>query len=379
MKLTPRGAVFFGTTVALTLAGLVMIDGVLFTLGLAGLLLLIFVIFFGYRNLAKLELSMTSPKRIFADTLFDLRLTQRNHRDFIDAYRLTIELKLSKTAKLKTYAPWTAARSTSTAKIRGSFPHRGNHLNHPCLITSTFPLDLFNFQKNTSITQEILIFPKPLVPQEFFANGEFDDAWSGEGHQAGDAPGEPRTLRPFRPGDRAKHIHWPATIRALARGKEPIVREYDPPGLRPQQAAVIFHSYGTDNTLIRTDLFERALSLTCGTLRHLRNIGVPTTLHADFLHWKPQTTFQPTAWNETLTALARAQRSPESEAHDLTAAVEAIPAEQALVIISDMPTAAWQHILPSQSERPHLIIDINQHRFHHRGMKVGKTTQLTSA
>lgn len=216
------------------------------------------------------------------------------------------------------------------------------------------------------IDQEILVFPKPLVPVEFFASGEFDDAWNGEGFQSGDAPGEPRGLRPFRPGDQAKRLHWPATIRSLARGRGPRVREYDPPGLRPRQATVIFHSFGTDNTLIRTDLFERALSLACGTLRHLRGIGVPATLRADFLSWKPRQTFQSEAWSETLAILARANRSEGTEAHDLIAEIESIPQQEALVIISDMPPDAWRHILPN---RKALIVDIHQHTYKKRGMK----------
>jgi uncharacterized protein (DUF58 family) len=90
-------------------------------------------------------------------------------------------------------------------------------------------------------------------------------------------------------GDRAKLIHWPATIRSQARGRSPRVREYDPPGLRPHHTVVIFHSFGTDHTLIRTDLFERSLSLACGTLRHLRGIGVPSNLRADFLSLEKST------------------------------------------------------------------------------------------
>ena len=103
------------------------------------------------------------------------------------------------------------------------------------------------------VQQEMLVFPKALVPKEFFSSGEFDDAWHGEGLQAGDSPGEPRGLRPARPGDPAKNIHWPATMRAFARGRAPRIREMDPPGLRPRRATVLFHSFGTDGTLIRTD------------------------------------------------------------------------------------------------------------------------------
>ncbi len=365
MSMNPRGAAFLGAAVALTVAGLLLIDGVLISLGAAGFLLIAMVFLFGRWNLTKIDLQLTAPGRVFADTPFHLRLTQQNRRNLFDAYGIDLELRLSKAAKIHSHAPWTAARSSSTSKLRGSISKRGAVSQHPCDLGSSFPLGLFHFTKKTSVSQEILVFPKPLVPKEFFASGEFDDASDGAGSQAGDAPGEPRGLRPYRPGDRAKQIHWPTTIRSIARGRSPRVREYDPPGLRPRQATVIFHSFGTDHTLIRTDLFERALSLVCGTLRHLRGIGVPTTLRADFLSWKPQPTFQSDTWSQTLTLLARAQRAPDTEAHDLVAEIDALPPEQSLVIISDMPTDAWRHILP---DRKLLVIDIRQHRHGKKNM-----------
>lgn len=365
VSMTPRGAAIIGAAFALTVAGLLKIDGVLISLGAAGFILIGMVFLFGRWNLNRIRLQLSSPRRVFADTPFDLRLTQHNQRNLFDAYGMDVELRLSKAARIHTHAPWTAARSSSTSKLRGSIPRRGAISEHPCSLSSSFPLDLFRFKKKTKVTQEILVFPKPLVPREFFATGEFDDAWNGEGHQPGDSPGEPRGLRPYRPGDRAKQIHWPSTIRSIARGRSPRVREYDPPGLRPRQATVIFHSFGTDNTLIRTDLFERALSLVCGTLRHLRGISVPTTLRADFLAWKPQPTFQSAAWSETLTLLARAKRADDTEAHDVIEEIEALPLEQALVIISDMPPEAWKHILP---KRKVLVVDIRQHRFGQKGM-----------
>ena len=365
MSMNPRGAAFLGAAMALTVAGLLLIDGVLISLGVAGFLLIIIIIIFGRWNLSRIELQLSAPSRVFADTPFDLHLTQHNRRQLFDAYGIELQLRLSKTAAIHSHAAWTAARSSSTSKLRGSISRRGAASQHPCTLSSSFPLGLFCFRKKTSAAQEILVFPKPLVPQEFFANGEFDDAWNGEGHQAGDAPGEPRGLRPYRPGDRAKQIHWPSTIRSLTRGRSPRVREYDPPGLRPREATVLFHSFGTDHTLIRTDLFERALSLVCGTLRHLRGIGVPTNLRADFLAWREQASFHSSAWSETLTLLARAQRAHDTEAHDLVSEIDSLPAERALVIISDMPPEAWRHILPA---RKVLIVDIQQHRYRKRDL-----------
>jgi uncharacterized protein (DUF58 family) len=367
VTLTPRGILFLLVALTLTMMGVFRIDGDLIALGSAGLLLTLMVIIFGKWNLLGIHLKLSAPSRVFADTPFDLRLTQLNKRSLFDACSTDLELNLSNVSKIETHATWTAARSSSTSKLRGSITKRGSISEHPCTLRSTFPLGLFYFSKKITLEHEILVFPKPLVPKEFFASGEFDDAWDGGGFQSGDTPGEPRGLRPYQPGDRAKQIHWPATIRSQARGRSPRVREYDPPGLRPRHAVVIFHSFGTDHTLIRTDLFERSLSLACGTLRHLRGIGVHANLRADFVAWKSQKTFHAKAWSDTLTLLAQAKRANHTEAHDVLAEIETTPAEDAIIIISDMPLASWKHIIP---ERRVLIIDIQQHHFGQRDLNL---------
>ncbi|MEN8694111.1 MAG: DUF58 domain-containing protein, partial [Akkermansiaceae bacterium] len=264
MSLTPRGAALLGGGLALTVAGLVMIDGAMMAIGVGGLITLVFTLILGRWNLAKLEGEIEAPERVFADQQFDFRLHLKNGRELFDAHGIEMRLFLSEKADIHSHAKWTAARSTSTVKLNGSIPTRGALINHGFILTSVFPLGLLKHKKTTSIQKEILVFPKALLPKEFFATGEFDDAWLGDGLQSGDAPGEPRGLRPLRPGDPAKNIHWPATMRAIARGRLPRVRENDPPGLRPRRATVIFHSFATDGTLIRTDYFERALSLLCG-------------------------------------------------------------------------------------------------------------------
>lgn len=341
-------------------AGFLRIDGVLIALGGAGLFFALFALLAGRWNLAGLSLHLTAPARVFAGTPVDLHLTLLNHKNLFGACHLEFELGFCESVALSAHAPWTGARSSSTVKLSGSIPRRGAATTHPCLVASSFPLRIFRFRKTSTLRHDILVFPRAIVPREFFASGQFEDSWDGRGDQAGPPPGEPRGLRPYQPGDRAKQIHWPATLRALARGRKPRVREYDPPGLRPRRAEVLFHSFGTDHTLIRTDLFERALALACGTLRHLRSNGIPANLVADFLSWQPCPTFQPDDWSKTLTHLAHARRADHTEAHDLLAEIENTPPEVALVIISDMPLPSWEHIVPN---RPLLLIDIRQHRF----------------
>lgn len=376
MNLTPRGAALLGGSLALTVAGILKIDGALIAIGLAGIILLILTILLGRWNIAWLEGEIEAPSRVFADKAFDFRLRLWNRRNFFDAHAVEMRLLLSEKADIRSHAKWTAARSNSEVKLRGSIPTRGAVSRHGFELQSSFPLGLLKHQRRTMIRKEMLVFPKALLPKEFFANGEFDNSWHGEGLQSGDSSGEPRGLRPFQPGDPAKNIHWPATMRALARGRMPRVRETDPPGLRPRRAIVLFHSYGTDGTLIRTDHFERALSLLCGTLQHLRRIGVPATLEADFLSWKKQPTFQNSTWRETLTLLARAERVGDTEAHNLTAMIEATAPGDALLIVSDMPPEAWNQVVPGRSV---VTVDVRQHRFANKNLNFRKIPDRRNA
>lgn len=375
MFLTPRGAALLGGAFALVVGGLLRVDGAMMAIGFAGLIVLIVTVLLGRWNLAKLEGKIDAPARIFADQQFDFRFHLCNQRKLFDAHEVEMKLMLSQKSDIYSHAKWTAAGSISTVKLRGAIPSRGAVMNHGLFLSSVFPLGLMKHTKTISVEKEILVFPKPLLPEEFFGHGEFDDAWNGDGLQSGNAPGELRGLRPFQPGDAAKNIHWPATMRALARGRSPRVRESDPPGLRPRRATVIFHSFGTDGTLIRTDYFERALSLLCGTLQHLRGIGIPASLCADFESWRVRATFQNTAWSETLTLLARAERSDDTEAHDLCSVIEGLPPEDALLIISDMSPDAWVGVLPTRAV---VVVDVRQHQYTNKNLNFRKITELPS-
>ncbi len=360
MKFTARGGILLGLSIILIGAGFIKIDGILITLGSLGMLLIVTAVILGRANLRNLKFEVIGPKRTFAGNPFDLRITLLNQRRLFDAFDIQSSLRLGESTFLEAHSPWTAANSSSTTKVRGPILERGTIEQHPCSIESNFPLGLFNFRSTCHFEHEIMVFPMPIVPNEFSNTGQLDDSWTGEGFLSGDAPGEPRGIRPFRPGDRTKQWHWPATIRSFARGRSPRVREYDPPGFRPRQIVVIFHSFGTDNTLIRTDLFERALSLLCGTLRHLRGISIPTTVVADFLDWHPHKTLTSSTWSNLLTLFSSAERARHTEAHDIMIEVESIPSDHAIVMISDMPMDSWSHILP---DRKILPIDIDQHQF----------------
>ena len=136
-----------------------------------------------------------------------------------------------------------------------------------------------------------------------------------------------------------------------------VVRESDPPGIRPLRAVLVFHSYGTDGGLIRPDRFEKALSLAAGTLRQLHAMGMPVRFIADFDDWTPRPANTPSQIAKCLEIMTLAKRSGTSEAHDLQAALAGISDEEGLVILSDMALSSWKSALP-KSKRGAFIPEV---------------------
>ena len=359
--LTPRGAILLGASLALTVLGFIRTDGILITLGCGGYFLLAGALLFSRLNLNRLSISLRTPASVYADQPFDLRLFVDNHRGLLDTFGIKIDLRLSNQIDIRSFAPWTAADSSSEVRLRGSIPGRSSQSQHGYILESVMPLGLFLVKASGVVENEILVFPRPLTPRELFTQGALHDASLLPGTTPGNAPGEIRGIRPWQPGDPAKHIHWPASARSLSRCRGLRIRENDPPGFYPQHCTVLFHSFGMSGELIRADRFEWALSLTCGTLRYLREHGIPTTFLADFNEWKPLSVTSRNSFANLLVSLARAQRRNDTEAHDLLPVLKRIPEEHSLIVLSDMPPDAWADALPGN--RHTLVVDVRQHRY----------------
>lgn len=359
-RLTRRGGALLAISLVLLVAGLLRIDGALASLGAAGLLLLVLAWAAGRANLARCLLSLSGPARVFGGTVFPLRLTVHNHRRWLDAFDLEIDLSLGGDSPVPAHARWTAAGSAADLTLRSSLPARGEFHHHPFRLRSSFPLGLVELRANGHTEAPILVYPRPLTPLELLAPGVLLDAAPLEGSSAGDAPGEPRGLRAYRSGDPVRRFHWGATVRAHARGAQAVVRENDPPGFHPQHAQLLFHSFASNGELIRPDRFERALSLACGTLRHLHSLGIPATFCADFDGWRDLPSTTRIQLSTCLVTLAEARRAPDTEIHDLQAVLSRIPPSRTLIVISDMPADTWRRHLPPRSLEP-LVIDIRHH------------------
>jgi uncharacterized protein (DUF58 family) len=237
-------------------------------------------------------------------------------------------------------------------------PHRGELLALPYRLESEFPLGLWNHSLTGSIDHRLCVYPRPLVSKKLSIPGVWRDATALAGATYGAMAGEIRGLRPWRSGDSLKRIHPAASARAYARGTGLIVAETDPPGFFPQHVTVLFHSYAGDRAIIRPEMFEKALSYLCGTLRSLWQQSIPATLVADFDGWLEHPCRSRKDLATILENLARVQRQQGTELHEFQHAQRMLEPDSSLIVISDMPTADWRSALVPR-RMPSLLIPVN--------------------
>lgn len=344
--------------------GLISAEGIFVLLGFCGFLLTLAAYILGKLNLLRLATTIHTPANIAARRVFDLEISLHNRRTLLDSFGVSIHLHLPSESTFSVQSPWTAARQSSRISLQAMIPGRGYADHHPITLTSRFPLGLFHLKKKTTARHEIIITPQPIIPLELSSHGSLHDAQPQSGITTGSTFGEPRGIRAWQAGDSARHIHWPASARAMAYGHNLRIREYDPPGFHPDQCHIIFHSYASGREMLREDRFERALSLLTGTLTELQGKGIPCALSADFLNWQHLPIQSRKQLVDCLSTLAKVSRATGTEAHDLQRALKSTSPDHALIIISDMPPDSWAHRLTDHPQS--LIIDIRQIRYQHR-------------
>ena len=343
LKVENRGSVVVGASFALGAAGLILVDGVLISIGLAGGILVGIARVLGWWNLRRLESSLEAPNVAQAGDEVRLAVATRNRRRLVDAFRVRISVKGAGGFEAEALFPWIAAGSVASGEVRVELPARGVADSLEVTLDSEFPWGLFRHSRSSRIGHRMRVLPRPVVPVEMLAGS--GSLGSGERRRPGarEAVGELRGLRDYRAGDRVKTVAWAASVKAAAQGGSLLVRELDPPGFRPQRVVLLFHSYGADRALIRPDRFERALSLGWGAVRRLRMRRVPVTWIADFEEWVPREIVGRDSLSQLGDVLCRARRAPGTEAHEVEARLDELDGE--VVVISDMPPSAWEGLV----------------------------------
>lgn len=340
---TQRGVIWSGIAFVLLGVGLASSNGLVAAFGLVVLLLLAVCALWGKRNLQACRVTCQSATSCYADTRFPVRITVENPRRFLDAFALQLVISLPGTSRCEVLAPWIAAGSAADVDTLFQLSKRGHTRELPALIESDFPLGLWKHSRAILLENELSIYPKPLIARNLALSGVLRDARPSAGATFGAQDGEIRGLRPWRAGDSLKRIHPAASARSFARGSGLVVAEADPPGFYPRLVTILFHSYASDRAIIRPEMFERALSYVCGTLRTLVSQGTPVSVLADFDGWVEHRCENRQQLSQVLHRLARVQRCAGTELHDLVRAQSLADADATLLLISDMPVSLWQH------------------------------------
>ncbi|MFU8892999.1 MAG: DUF58 domain-containing protein [Luteolibacter sp.] len=349
-RATARARGLFIVSLALIAAGIVLVDGTLGALGLAGIVLLVVLRWLGARNLERLSITIEAPQRATARAAYPLRVTIANTRRLIDAYHISLRAVLPGGAQARFDGNWIAAGSAADFDTHATPQTRADGREIPLILESTFPLGLFAFECKASHPHAMVVMPSARNPRESPGHGATFDASPLAGASFGSAGGDIRGLRVWRCGDSPRQISWPASMRSIARGSAPVVRETDPPGFLPHRCLIVLHSFASGGTLIRPERFERAIELAGGWIERLHALGIRTRIMADFDGWTSRSAETRDDIIRCRETLARAKRRNSTEAHELQHALsrEAEDGEM-VILLSDMPAAAWQLHIPKRS------------------------------
>ena len=338
---------------ALIAAGIWRVDGVLGALGIAGIALLLLARWIGTANLKHLAINIEAPGRATAGSPYPLRVTLANTRRWLDASGISLTANLAGRAAVDFHTRWIAAGSAVDFDGHATPAIRADDTGIPLLLTSDFPLGLFFMQAEMTYPHPMVVIPHARPPRESPGEGVRLDGTPLAGATSGNQEGDLRGLRPWRAGDRPRQIAWPATMRAIACGTAPLVRESDPPGFLPQRCLMVLHSFASGGELIRPERFERTLELAGGWIERMHALGIRTRIVADFDHWE----IRPIATRAEIIryreCLARATRCHTTEAHELQQAIARTASDdETVILLSDMPAESWQDHLPRRTPAP---------------------------
>lgn len=333
-------------------AGLIRADEAMVCVALVYALVLVGAWCAGLLHARQLAFDLQMPRHAVAGQPFRFRLYVRNEARFLPVWRLRVEVTVENAEPLIGEALWIPPGGCVTMDLETACQRRGLVRALPLTWETDFPFGLMQGSQEKNLPVDLVIRPRPLWPWHHDhpgSHGMRSGMTDRPAIAAGD--GEPRGMRFWRAGDKPRAINWAATLRSLARGASWMVREADPLVNGGAGYTVVFHSYGGGRALIRPGHFEHALRHVAGLLKRLCAEGQRVRLVADFNQWVPWDCHNAQSLSRVMDLLAGASRAVGTEAHELTRALEAVPAQEGIIVLSDFPRSAWQGAVPASAAR----------------------------
>ena len=223
------------------------------------------------------------------------------------------------------WIPVVAPGETAMTRAEMAWARRGVHPLETVTVATSFPFGLFRKERDLEIPGEVVVWPRHDRPvREPRPAGERVRRMGETAAGAAGARGEYRSLRPYRPGDDPRDVHW----RTTARMGTPVVREYERDRAQALWLCLDLRSAEGDAAEAAA---EAAASLAAQAVRR----GDAFALATPDLRVTPGT--GAAQLERVLDALARARFRPDAPAID----PPANPAECVLVTVSDAARGGW--------------------------------------
>ncbi len=119
--------------------------------------------------------------------------------------------------------------AVQTLAIRWTYTMRGRHPVGPLVVDSSYPFGILHAVRELALPGEVVVLPEVgRVDREMFRRwlirgGSSDGHARRPNRRPATGSGDVRGLRPYRPGDSPRDVHW----RTSARRGQLLVREYD--------------------------------------------------------------------------------------------------------------------------------------------------------
>lgn len=197
------------------------------------------------RALRGISIRRRVPRSICAGDLLVVELTIDNSRSRSHTWALVIEDSIwsldgqPSDAPVKLYIPFLPRGTSQRLSYRGRIPQRGKYRLGPIRISSRFPFGLFRHWVVVDQWDELIVYPRlGRLSRRWHArwHESFEGAQRRE-QRSGRAEGDFYGVRPWRPGDSRRWIHW----RASARHQTVVVREFEL--YRNRDLAIIVNLY----------------------------------------------------------------------------------------------------------------------------------------
>ena len=221
VRFTSAGLVFSVGTLAVGFAAMNTGNNLLYLL-LGGMLGLIAVSsWLSEQAIRDLDVRRVPPRGVTVGHEVRLSYEATNHKRRLPS--LAVELReagLTETAFFARIAPG----ATESGRSVHRFVRRGIYPLGALTVSTSFPFGLFVKERDIEMPGELVIWPRHDRPVRAAFPGGGRTRARGQAHAgAPGTRGDYRGLRPYRPGDDPKDIHW----RTSARLQTPVVREYE--------------------------------------------------------------------------------------------------------------------------------------------------------